>query len=148
MKTTTLITVTVIILSMLTISCDKTDSKPEIDFHELGFDNSKTAVAGDELHMDAEIVAENQIDRIEIEIHPEGDGHKNAALNLLSEEEWEFDTVYTKFSGLKNTHFHEHIEVPEDVEPEHYHFHFAVTDMEGNQTVFEEEVEILAPVKK
>lgn len=135
------------LLVIMTVSCDKTGAKPEIGFHELGYENSKTAEAGDELHMDAEVVAENKIDRIEVILHPEGE-HKKATNILLSNEEWEFDSVYTEFSGLKNTEFHKHIEIPIGAETGHYHFHFSVTDMEGYQTVFEDEVEILAPEVK
>ena len=74
--------IAVVILATMTVSCDKTGAKPEIDFHELGFENSKTAEAGDELHMDAEVVAENKIDRIEVTLHPEGEHKKSTALNL------------------------------------------------------------------
>lgn len=141
MKIRTIITTAII--ATLLISCDNTGA-PTIDFHELGFENSGTAEVGDELHMDAEVVAENKIDRIKVELHPEGEEHKKTTLIVLDEGEWEFDSVYTEFAGLKNTEFHKHIEIPLDAETGHYHFHFAVTDMEGYQTVFEDEVEILA----
>ncbi len=134
-------------LAMMIVSCDKTGA-PVIDFHELGYENSGTAEAGDELHMDAEVVAENKIDRIEVIIHPEGEGHKMTTMILLSEGEWKFDSIYTEFSGLRNTGFHKHIDVPQSAESGHYHFHFSVTDLEGYQTVYEDEVEILSPSKK
>jgi len=145
MKIRTILTV---LLAISIFSCDKTGAKPEIDFYELGFENSKTALAGDELHMDAEVVAENKIDRIDIEIHPEGDEHKKSASMSPVAEEWEFDTIYTEFSGLKNTHFHKHIKVPAEAGSGHYHFHFSVTDLEGYQSVHEEEIEILATEAK
>jgi hypothetical protein len=125
-------------------SCGKAE-KPEIGSFELGYENSKSANAGDELHMDAEVVAEGTIDVIRIVIHPEG-GHDKKGVRLVSDEgEWEVDTTYTKFSGLKNTTFHEHLDVPMDAEPGDYHFHFEVVDMDGYQTVFEEELEIKLP---
>ena len=146
MRTTVIL---LIILAIIGVSCENNDpgeSKPVIDFHELGLDNSKTATAGDELHLDAEILAENKIERIEIEIHPEGDEHKKGFPASAGVLEWEFDSIYTEgFSGLKNAEFHKHIDVPEYAEPGHYHFHFAVIDMEGYQTVHEDEVEIQAP---
>lgn len=125
------------------ISCsDRKDQKPEIDFHELGYENSKKVKAGDELHFDAEIVAKNKIDKIRIEIHPEGDDHKSILLVLL-DNAWEFDTTYTEFSGLKNVGFHKHIIVPEHAAAGDYHFHFAVTDQEGNMAIFEDEIEVI-----
>ena len=125
-------------------SCGKTE-EPEIGSFELGYENSKIAYAGADLHMDAEVVAEGTIDRIHIVIHPEGEHSKKEVRSALDEGEWEVDTTYTKFSGLKNTTFHEHIEIPVDAEPGDYHFHFEVTDMEGYQTVYEEELEIHIP---
>ena len=142
MKTTNIVA---LVFVFLFVSCEQDGAKPVIDFHELGFENSKTATVGDELHMDAEIEAENSIDRIELEIHPEGDEHKSSSVSRMNSGEWEFDTVYTEFSGLKNTVFHEHIEIPEDATPGEYHFHFAVIDMEGYQTVYEDEVTIQLP---
>jgi hypothetical protein len=125
-------------------SCGKTE-KPEIVSFELGYENSKSANAGDELHMDAEVVAEGTIDMIRIVIHPEGGHAKKGVRSVSDEGKWEVDTTYTKFSGLKNTTFHEHLDVPVDAEPGDYHFHFEVVDMEGYQTVFEEELEIKLP---
>ncbi len=125
-------------------SCGKTE-EPEIGSFELGYDNLKIAYVGADLHMEAEIVAEGTIDVIRVEIHPEGDHDKKGVRSVLHEGEWEVDTTYTKFSGLKNTTFHEHIEIPMDAEPGDYHFHFEVTDMEGYQTVYEKELELKIP---
>lgn len=136
-----------IAISFLLFSCD-TSNMPEIDFQELGLENSKTAIIGEELHMEADILAENTIDKIEVEIHPEGEYHKKSSLILEVSDEWETDTIYTRFSGLKNTLFHEHLEIPETAEAGHYHFHFTVTDMEGYQTVYEDEVELLTSEMK
>lgn len=125
-------------------SCEKDVPKPVINLTELGYENSKTVYAGSDLHIEAEIVAEGKIDKVTIEIHPEGE-HAKGTSATLREGIWEVDTTYTKFSGLKNTTFHEHIDIPVCAEPGHYHFHFTVTDMEGNQTTVEEELEIQQP---
>jgi hypothetical protein len=127
---------------VIMVSCDKSE-KPEIGSFELGYENSKIAYVGADLHMDAEVVAEGTIDRIHIVIHPEGEHARKGVRSVLDEGEWEVDTTYTKFSGLKNTTFHEHIEIAVDAEPGDYHFHFEVTDMEGYQTVYEEEFQLL-----
>ncbi len=123
---------------------DKLVPKPEITNFELGYENTGTAYLGSDLHMEAEIVAEGKIDKIVVEIHPEGDHAKSTRI-MLHEVEWAVDTTYTKFSGLKNTTFHEHIDIPFDTETGFYHFHFSITDMEGQQTTMEEVLEIKAP---
>jgi len=136
----------VIIAGLVLHSCKKEEDipKPAVTLSELGYENSKIGYAGTELHIEADILAEGTIDNIMIEIHPEGEHEKSTTI-VLDEDEWEVDTTYTKFSGLKNTIFHEHIDIPVYADTGHYHFHFAVTDMEGQQTVVEEELEIQLP---
>jgi hypothetical protein len=64
---------------------------------------------------------------------------------VLHEGEWEFDSTYTEFSGIINPTFHKHIDIPVDADTGHYHFHFIVTDLDGQQTTVEEELEIQHP---
>ncbi len=144
MNTKNLLTL-VIITTLFFIACDKEDdipSKPVISILELGdgetHGNDHTAKIGEDLHMEVNVVAEGKIDKIQVRIHPEGEHHKDGG-----HEEWEIDTTYTKFSGLKNTLFHEHLEISNLAEPGEYHFDFIVTDMEGNQSSAEAELEII-----
>lgn len=122
---------------LLTLSCNKEEdpSKPLVTISELGLENSKTAYVGDDLHVEAEIVAEARIDKVEIEIHPEE----------ATGETWEYDSVYTEFSGVKNTTFHKHVDISENAAAGAYHFHFIVTDMDGNQTAVEDDITIAVP---
>lgn len=114
-------------------SCDKDDdviSKPVISGLELGIDNSHVTYIGADLHIEAEIVAQGKINSVSVEIH---------------QEEGSMDEIYVEydeFAGLKNTTFHEHIDIPEEADAGDYHFHMTVTDMEGNQTTVEEEISI------
>lgn len=117
-------------------SCEKEDeiSKPQINDVELGTNNSKIGIIGSDLHVEAEVVAEAKINTIQIQIHQE---EKNGG--------WTFDSIYTEFSGLKNTTFHKHIDISSNADTGIYHFHFIVTDMDGNQTTIEEEMRIINP---
>lgn len=110
--------------------------------HEFGYEDSGMGSPGSDFHIDADILADGKIDVIIVEIHPEGEHEEKSRSSILDEGEWEVDTIYTKFSGLKNTNFHEHLEIPENAEYGHYHFHLMVNDMEGNQTSMERELEI------
>ncbi len=129
---------------VLFTACNKeeTPAKPVINILELGegdtHGNDYTAKIGGELHIEAEIVAEGKIDKVSIRLHPEGEHEAEGSL-----DEWELDTTYTKFSGLKNTTFHEHVKIDTTAEPGEYHFDFVVTDMEGNQTSVEADVLIV-----
>ena len=103
------------------------EGSPEITITETGEGNSKTAVAGGEMHLEAEISAPNKIAEIEVELH-----------NTAADYEKEFK--YTgKYLGETSAHFHEHLAVPADAPAGEYHLHFTVTDAEGNSTT--EEVE-------
>jgi len=132
-------------------SCKKDDDtvpKPTISGVEYGssHDNPEDhqATAGDNMHLEAEILAEGKINYITVEIHPEGEEEHEEAEHDHHHEGWEYDSTYTEgFSGLKNATFHKHIDIPASAEPGHYHLHFIVVDMEGNQSIFEGEIEIL-----
>ncbi len=141
---TVLLTAVIISLN----SCKKDDEivpKPQINNFELGYENNKIGFPGTDLHLEAEIIAEGKIDKVTIEIHPEGEHGEKSTTSVLHDGEWEYDSTYAEFSGLKNTTFHKHIDIPIDAEIAHYHFHFIVTDMEGNQTEIEEVLEIQQP---
>jgi hypothetical protein len=146
MKTRILLITAVFATGLFFTACEKEEdpAKPVITLTELGYENSKIAYAGTDLHIEAEILAEGKVDKVTIEIHPEGD-HEKSTSTILHEGEWEFDTTYTKFSGIIDPLFHEHIDIPVDADTGHYHFHFIVTDLEGQQTVVEEELEIQYP---
>lgn len=148
MNTNQKILITVVLsVAILFQACKKETimSKPVIIMTELGLNNTKKAYAGGDLHMDAEVEAAGKIKTISIEIHPEEEHGSKSEQFRLGVSAWEADTVYTSFEGLKNTSFHEHLEIPADASAGHYHFHFVVTDMEGNQSTYEDEIEILEP---
>jgi hypothetical protein len=138
------------LLSLATIgllifaACENNElAKPLISNIEFGSSHDDyddhIAFLGAEMHVEAEIVAEGKIDYISVELHPEGDeAHEE---DSHDHEIWAYDSTYTEgFTGLKNTTFHKHIEIPLSAEAGAYHFHFAVVDMEGNQVSFEAEV--------
>ncbi len=121
-------------------SCNDDDdkvTKPVVTLTEVGHENSGTVAAGDDLHLEADIVAEGLVARIDIEIHLEEGG------------EYEIEKSYTegKYIGVRNTEFHEHIDIPADAPTGEYHMHFIVTDKNGQQTTGESELKIVAPVE-
>jgi hypothetical protein len=138
MKTLSLISILTafIILSLVSCKDDDDTSSPVISDLELGLSNSKTGYLADDLHVQATVVAKGTIHTIEVIIHPEDES---------SDAVWEYDSVYTEFSGLKNTTFHKHIDISADADTGDYHFHFTVTDMEGYQTTLEEDLKITIP---
>jgi hypothetical protein len=129
------------------VSCKKDEAKiPEILNFELGHDNSKTVRAGSDLHVEAEVIAQNRIDVIEIDIHYEGVHTKSVRIaHIEDDHEWDLSIIYGKFRNLKNTTFHEDIEVPFNTKPGEYHFTFTVIDLEGFSTSYEDYLIVLEP---
>jgi hypothetical protein len=127
------------------ISCSEDDEKdppkPVIVIEELGSGhdspNDKKAVAGSDLHLQAQIMAEGLIARIDVEIHQESGGN------------FEIEKSYTtgSYVNVKNTTLHEHIDIPEDTPVGKYHLHLTVTDKLGQTATAESELTISkAPV--
>lgn len=124
------------------VSCnDDEPAKPKVSIHELGTDNSKTVVAGTDLHIDVEIEAPNKIATVTVTIHPEGTAEKAA---LAGSAAWSFEKTYTEFDGLRNAELHKHIDVPATAAAGEYHFHVTVVDQDGNTASAEDELTITA----
>lgn len=139
------------IISALLVSCEPDEiTAPAIQNVEIGSNNSKTAYIGGDLHLEAEIIAPGKIAGIRVLIHQEEEGEEAPAQNVNSSiehsDEWVLDSVYTGvYANVKNTTFHEHVDVPSNAVAGVYHLHLYVTDLEGNQTMIEEEITIMAP---
>jgi len=151
MKTFKLISLIIISALFAFVACnndDETASAPVISDVELGTNNSLTGYVGSDLHVEATVVAMAKIDYITILIHQEDEDEDKKSASLINDEDaeiWEFDSTYTEFNGLKNTTFHKHIDIPSDIAAGDYHFHFTVTDLDGNQTLIEQAIEIKYP---
>lgn len=115
-------------------SCNKEENpaKPTVNLTEVGHDNEKVAMRGDDLHLEADILAEGLIKRIDVEIHQE-----NGTC--------EIEKSYTegKYVGVKNVEFHEHIDIPADAPLGEYHLHFTVTDQKGQTTLAEAHIDVI-----
>ena len=112
---------------------DDLPAKPSITLTEVGHDNAKYCHPGHDLHLEADVVAEGLIQRIDVEIHEENGGS------------FKIEKSYTdgKYIGIRNTEFHEHIDIPAEAPLGEYHLHFTVTDKNGQQTTVESELNIV-----
>lgn len=108
----------------------QTFARPSITGLEVGENNTKEAKVGEDLHVDAEIVAEGTISKIKLELHPEtGSGD-------------DIEAEYTEYAGLKNVDFHKDLDIPSTADTGEYHFHLEVIDEQGQTTKVEADVEI------
>lgn len=110
---------------------------PVIQLTEVGHDNEKHAHPGDDLHLEGDIIAEGLIKSILVEIHQEDGDY---------EMEFKYDDAkqYSKYIGVRNCEFHEHIDIPEDAPLGEYHLHVIVTDQQGQTGSAKSELTIVA----
>lgn len=108
------------------------EGAPEIMFKEVGENNSKKAVIGEKMHLEAQIEAPHKIAKIEVEFHNTAAGYEHV-----------FTYTDEKYLGETSVLFHEHPQIPADAPTGEYHIHFTVTDADGNSTTEEaEDIEI------
>ncbi len=128
-------------LSMFTVfflaSCSDDDDsqKPLVSNLEVG--HGDTIHIGEGIHLEFDIEDDGLLDYYRIQIHPEN-GHDKSALGELA---WEYDSIFTEISGLRNLTVHHHnIVVPEETAEGAYHFHLMVADKAGNMAAVEREI--------
>lgn len=136
-------------LGLASFSCSNDDNPtgnaPVISGFEYGEGSSHStepvAYKGSDLHMEAEILAENTISSITVDIHA------HDLTPAEDEVEWDFEKTYTdaKYQVI-NADFHEHIDIPENIPTGKYHVTLTVTDKLGNSTEIEGHIDILPPV--
>ena len=117
-------------------SCEKDPepvlSSPSLSNLEVGSGNNQIGVIGRDFHLNADIVAGDKIDLVQVIIAPiAGESYAGS---------WRFELSWEQFKGLKNTNVHQHFDIPLDAFEGKYEFTIRVTDENG--TFLEERVEI------
>ena len=129
--------IALVLAGLFFAACNRGDelAPPKILLTEVGHDNSHVAYIGDDIHLEADIEAEGRIKSIFVELsHEAGNGYKIV-------EEW----TSGKYIGVKNTEFHEHIDIPTNAPEGEYHLYLTVADREGNQSQASASVDIRTP---
>jgi hypothetical protein len=128
-----------LIASTILTSCSDDDkatttARLEVNLTEVGHGGTPPhAHAGEDLHLEAEIIAAAKIANVTIEIHSET--YASAP---------EITASYADYNNLINATFHKHIDIPATQPAGIYHLHLTVTDLDGNTKTAESELEILA----
>ena len=126
-------------LTLFTTSCsdddngNNTNNSIQIELTEVGHGTPPHVHAGEDLHLEAEILAPGKIASVTVEIHNESDTSAP-----------EITASFDDYNGLLNATFHKHIDIPANQPPGNYHLHLTVTDQNGNVKMVEAELEILA----
>lgn len=124
--------------SSILSSCNNNDdpsvSAPVAALAEVGEENSKEAIAGQDLHLEGDLQAEALIARIEVVV-ASADGQR-----MVVSKSW----TEGKYIGVKSCTFHEHIDIPEATAAGTYKLTFVVTDKLGQSTTFTSNITIKA----
>ena len=128
------------VFSLVLSSCSDDDdakqsvAKSVVALAEVGKENSKEAIAGKDLHLEGDLVADGLIARIDVTIAAK-DGNKTIVKQSYTEG---------KYIGVRNTTFHEHLDIPADAAPGAYTVTFVVTDKLGQSTTFTSDLTVKA----
>lgn len=127
-------------LTVSITSCKKHErlpAKPTVTLKEVGKDNSKQALIGKDMHLEADIVAEGTVKKIVVEIHQEKGGTGKLEKTCTD----------GKYIGVKNCEFHEHIHIPATFAAGEYHLHFTVIDAKGQSATVGAEFSVKTPAE-
>lgn len=142
-KTTKLLLLFAVWLSAYAVSCNKSEGPepelPKASFEniEIGSGNNGIGIIGRDFHFDADIVAGDKIDNVQIKIRQKA--------NVTYTKEWSFEIEFEQYRGAKNVNVHKHFDIPEDAPEGQYDFMIIVSDQNG--TIHEEmkEIELIDP---
>lgn len=137
MKTTT--TIAAVLLFVASFAACQKDSQPEpqltkptIDNIEIGLGDNQIGVIGKDFHFNAEILAGDKIENVQVKILPKsGETYDKA---------WKHEITWDQYRDAKNATVHKHFDIPEDAAEGLYDFMIIVNDQNG--TTLEEKREI------
>ena len=133
-------TVLFCVFSLVLSSCDSNDdpqpsvAKPVAALAEVGEENSKEATAGKDLHLEGDLEAEGLIARIDVTI-----ATADCKTTIVQQS-------YTdgKYIGVRNTTFHEHLDIPANAAAGAYKVTLVVTDKLGQSSTFTSDLTVKA----
>ncbi|MBI0399315.1 MAG: DUF4625 domain-containing protein [Cytophagales bacterium] len=99
---------------------------PTIDNLEIGLNNDEIGVIGEDFHLNADILAGELIEQVQIQINPIDEESYDAY--------WAFELTWEEYKGVRNTNVHKHFDIPEDAVEGVYDFLIIVTDQNGTIT--------------
>lgn len=132
MKTTKIFAAFIIAAFSFT-ACDNNDAdpadqdlaKPTIDKIELGLGNNEIGVIGEDFHFNAEVVAGDKIEKVQIKI-------VQRTTETYSKV-WSHEINWPQYAGAKNATIHKHFDIPAEAVEGKYDFLIIITDQNGTK---------------
>ena len=112
-------------------------TKPTIEHIEIGYNNNKIGIQGKDFHLDADIIAGDKIESVQVKILQKSTETYTQA--------WAFELTWNQYKGTKNTNVHKHFDIPKEAPEGKYDFIFLVTDQNGSTLEIKEDFRIYHP---
>lgn len=127
------------LLAGLLLSCEKEEqaslpNPPTAEHVEIGYANNKQAIRGRDFHFNADLLAGDKIESVQIKILPKAGQTYSAA--------WEMEIAWDEYKGLKNANVHKHFTIPTEAPEGKYDFFFIVNDANGTKLELKEDFQI------
>ncbi len=124
--------------AILLVACDKEEDNQDttapviksVTINEE--DHDIVVMAGDEIHIDAELSDNEALGELKVDVHDIFDGHSHGKTAIKWAE------VLTIALSGKEQKVHDHMDVPQDAQAGPYHAVFRLIDAEGNEGEFAE----------
>ena len=111
-------------------------AKPTIDKIELGLGNNEIGVIGEDFHFNAEVVAGDKIETVQIKI---------AQINTEKYSKvWSHEISWPQYTGAKNTTIHKHFDIPAEAPEGKYDFIISIKDQNGTSLEIKKTLNIYA----
>jgi hypothetical protein len=108
--------------------------KPKLENLELGLGNAGIGVIGEDFHFEADILAVDKIDRVEVKMLQKADQTYSKA--------WKHEITWDQYKGLKNSNVHKHFNVPKEAAEGKYDLVVMVYDENGSKLEVKKDFEI------
>ncbi len=127
------------LLCALLVSCKKDGETaeaivPQVENVEIGYANNKQAIRGRDFHFNADVLAGDKLESVQIKILPKADQTYTSS--------WKMEIDWSEFIGLKNANVHKHFTVPVEAPEGIYDFSFVVHDINGSKLELKEDLQI------
>jgi len=133
----------VMLLALATFGACKKDRveepelpRPKMENIELGLGDAGIGVIEQDFHFNADVVAGDKIDKVEIKISQKDDETYS--------KPWTHEIVWDQYKDLKNTNIHKHFNIPADAAEGKYDFQVTVYDENGSKLEVKRDFEIYA----
>lgn len=140
--TTRAMLIYVVFMGAMLGGCKKNETPGEIPIPiaqhlEIGTGNNKQALRGRDFHLNADVIAGDKIQDVQVKIlQKSGETYTS---------NWKLELNWPEFKGGKNTNVHKHFTIPADAPEGKYDFYFIVLDENGSKLEIKVDFSILDP---